>query len=44
MEVATFGVGCLCLLAVFAGLMTMYHLNIDTDVVARLERLTQRFL
>ena len=44
MEVATFGVGCLCLLAVFAGLMTLYYLNIDADLVARLGRLTQRFL
>jgi hypothetical protein len=44
MEVATFAVGCLCLFAVFAGLMTMYYLNIDLDVVARLERLTQRYL
>ena len=44
MEVATFGVGCLGLLAIFAGLMTMYYLNIDADVIARLERLTQRFL
>lgn len=44
MEVATFAVGCLCLFAIFAGLMTMYSLNIDLDVAARLERLTQRLL
>jgi hypothetical protein len=44
MEVATFALGCLCLFAIFAGLMTMYHLNIDLEVMARLERLTQRFL
>ena len=44
MEVATFAVGCLCLFAIFGGLMTMYYLNIDLEVMARLERLTQRFL
>jgi uncharacterized protein involved in exopolysaccharide biosynthesis len=44
MEVATFAAGCLCLFAIFAGLMTMYSLNIDVDVVARLERLSQQFL
>ena len=44
MEVATFAAGCLCLFAIFAGLMTMYSLNIDADVVARLERLTQQYL
>ena len=44
MEVATFAAGCLCLFAIFAGLMTMYFLNIDADVMARLERLTQQYL
>ncbi len=44
MEVATFAAGCLCLFAIFAGLMTMYSLNIDADVMARLERLTQQYL
>jgi polysaccharide chain length determinant protein (PEP-CTERM system associated) len=44
MDVATFAVGCLCLFAVFAGLMATYHLNINVDVMAQLERLSQKFL
>ncbi len=44
MEVSTFALGCMCLLAIFAGLMTMYSLNLDLDVAARLARLTQRYL
>ena len=44
MEVATFALGCMALVAVFAGLMTLYQLNIDLDLAARIERAGQRFL
>jgi len=44
MEVATFGVGCLCLFAIFAGLIAMYQLNLDAAIIAKLERLAQQYL
>jgi polysaccharide chain length determinant protein (PEP-CTERM system associated) len=44
MNIATFALGCLCLFAVFAGLMATYYLNINVDVMAQLERLSQKFL
>lgn len=44
LEVVTFAVGCMGLMAVFAGVMTMYHLGIDVDALSRIESLSRRFL
>ncbi len=44
LEVVTFAVGCMGLMAVFAGVMTTYHLGIEVDALSKFESLTRRFL
>jgi len=44
LEVVTFSVGCMGILAAFAGVMTMYHLGIEFDALSKFESLARRFL
>ena len=43
-EVVSFAVGCVGILAAFAGVMTMYQLGMEFDLVSKFESLTRRLL